>query len=55
MMTNGPAAGIGDILAVPFPRPRQRLLLADDPAYNHCRAAVVEFLYARHKLAARAA
>jgi nitrate/nitrite transport system ATP-binding protein len=55
MMTNGPAAAIGDILEVPFPRPRQRLLLADDPAYNHRRAAVVEFLYARHKLAARAA
>jgi nitrate/nitrite transport system ATP-binding protein len=55
MMTNGPAAGIGHILEVPFPRPRQRLLLADDPAYNHRRAAVVEFLYARHKLAARAA
>ncbi len=55
MMANGPAAGIGDILEVPFPRPRQRLLLADDPAYNHRRAAVVEFLYARHKLKARAA
>ena len=55
LMTNGPAAAIGDILEVPFPRPRQRLLLADDPAYNHRRAAVVEFLYARHKLAARAA
>jgi nitrate/nitrite transport system ATP-binding protein len=55
MMTNGPAAGIGGILDVPFPRPRQRLVLADDPEYNHRRAAVLEFLYSRHKLAARAA
>ena len=31
MMTNGPAAGIGGILDVPFARPRQRLVLADDP------------------------
>lgn len=55
MMTNGPAAGIGGILDVPFARPRQRLMLADDPEYNHQRAAVLEFLYSRHKLAARAA
>ena len=55
MMTNGPAAGIGGILEVPFARPRQRLMLADDPEYNHQRAAVLEFLYSRHKLAARAA
>ncbi len=55
MMTNGPAAGIGGILDVPFARPRQRLMLADDPEYNHRRAAVLEFLYSRHKLAARAA
>jgi nitrate/nitrite transport system ATP-binding protein len=55
MMTNGPAAGIGGILDVPFARPRQRLVLADDPDYNHRRAAVLEFLYSRHKLAARAA
>jgi nitrate/nitrite transport system ATP-binding protein len=55
MMTNGPAAGIGGILDVPFARPRQRLVLVDDPEYNHRRAAVLEFLYSRHKLSARAA
>lgn len=55
MMTNGPAAGIGDILDVPFARPRQRLVLADDPEYNHRRAAVLDFLYSRQRLAARAA
>jgi nitrate/nitrite transport system ATP-binding protein len=55
MMTNGPAATIGGVLEVPFPRPRARLVLADDPEYNHRRAAVLEFLYSRRKIAARAA
>ena len=45
MMTNGPAATIGEILEVKLPRPRQRLTLAHDPAYIDCRAAVLEFLY----------
>lgn len=47
MMTNGPAATIGDVLPVPLPRPRQRLALADDPTYLRCRKAVLDFLYAR--------
>ena len=45
MMTNGPAATIGEILEVDLPRPRNRLELAHDPAYMACRAAVLEFLY----------
>jgi nitrate/nitrite transport system ATP-binding protein len=45
MMTNGPAATIGEILTVDLPRPRNRLTLANDPAYIQCRAAVLEFLY----------
>ena len=45
MMTNGPAATIGEILEVTLPRPRNRLELAHDPAYIDCRAAVLEFLY----------
>ena len=45
MMTNGPAATIGEILEVKLPRPRARLELAHDPAYIDCRAAVLEFLY----------
>ncbi len=45
MMTNGPAATIGEILEVKLPRPRQRLTLAHDPAYIDYRAAVLEFLY----------
>lgn len=45
MMTNGPAATIGEILEVNLPRPRTRLTLAQDPDYIHCRARVLEFLY----------
>jgi nitrate/nitrite transport system ATP-binding protein len=48
MMTNGPAATIGNILAVNLPRPRNRLKLTDDAHYNHCRAEVLRFLYERH-------
>jgi nitrate/nitrite transport system ATP-binding protein len=48
MMTNGPAATIGDIVQVDLARPRDRVALADDPAYMHCRKAVMDFLYTRH-------
>ena len=47
MMTNGPAATIGEVLHVDLPRPRSRVTLADDPAYLHYRKAVIEFLYTR--------
>ncbi|MCW0182211.1 MAG: ABC transporter ATP-binding protein [Zavarzinia sp.] len=50
MMTNGPAATIGEILTVDLPRPRNRLTLADNPTYVKARAAVMEFLYARHAI-----
>ncbi len=50
MMTNGPAATIGEILRVDLPRPRRRLDLAADATYVRCRAAVLAFLYARHRL-----
>ncbi|MBI5163508.1 MAG: ABC transporter ATP-binding protein, partial [Magnetospirillum sp.] len=45
MMSNGPAATIAQILAVDIPRPRRRVELADDAAYNHCRAEVLRFLH----------
>ena len=49
MMSNGPAATIGEVLAVPLPpvreAPRARLELAHEPAYLHSREAVLEFLY----------
>jgi nitrate/nitrite transport system ATP-binding protein len=49
MMTNGPAAGIGEILDVPLPRPRNRLELAANAIYLKCRQRVLEFLYERHR------
>jgi nitrate/nitrite transport system ATP-binding protein len=49
MMTNGPAARIGEVLDIELPRPRKRLELVEDATYVHARAAVLEFLYARHK------
>jgi nitrate/nitrite transport system ATP-binding protein len=54
MMTNGPAATVGEILEVDLPRPRARLQLAEDPHYNRLRSEVLKFLYERHahKLAA---
>lgn len=48
MMTNGPAATIGEILKVDLERPRHRLALADDPLYNQYRARVLKFLHERH-------
>ena len=47
MMTNGPAARIGEVLEVDLPRPRERLALAHDPRFIDLRAAVLEFLYAQ--------
>lgn len=52
MMTNGPSATIGEILEIKLARPRDRLVLADSPDYNHYRAEVLRFLYERQKKAA---
>ncbi|GAA3893957.1 MULTISPECIES: ABC transporter ATP-binding protein [Gibbsiella] len=52
MMTNGPAATVGEILPVLLPRPRLRVALADDPAYHQCRQQVLKFLYEKHAKAA---
>ena len=49
MMTNGPAATIGEILDIELERPRGRVELADSPEYNHYRAAVLKFLYERQR------
>ena len=48
MMTNGPAATIGEILSVDLARPRDRIALAEDTRYVHYRKAVLDFLYTRH-------
>ncbi len=49
MMTNGPAATIGEILQVPLARPRKRLDLVSDTTFLKCRQRVLEFLYERHR------
>ncbi len=49
MMTNGPAATVGEILDVHLPRPRNRLELADNAEYNGYRSAVLRFLYEKQR------
>jgi nitrate/nitrite transport system ATP-binding protein len=49
MMTNGPAATIGQILDVPLERPRNRIALAENPVYNHCRQEILTFLYEKQR------
>ncbi|MDR7269351.1 nitrate/nitrite transport system ATP-binding protein [Pelomonas saccharophila] len=48
MMTNGPAATIGEVLEVGIPRPRVRVELAEDARYIAARKEVIDFLYTRH-------
>ena len=55
MMTNGPAATIGEVLQVDLPRPRNRVALADDPRYLGYRKAVIDFLYTRQAHVEKAA
>jgi nitrate/nitrite transport system ATP-binding protein len=47
MMTNGPAAEVGDILDVKFPRPRHRAALLEDSEYYRCREQLITFLEER--------
>jgi nitrate/nitrite transport system ATP-binding protein len=52
MMTNGPAATIGEVLPVDLPRPRDRVALAEDADYHRYRRAVIDFLYTKQRKAA---
>ena len=47
MMTGGPAATIGEILAVPFPRPRSRVDVLNHPEYYQLRDHLIAFLEER--------
>jgi nitrate/nitrite transport system ATP-binding protein len=49
MMTNGPAATIGEILDVNLERPRDRLALASTQEYTSLRAQVLRFLYEKQR------
>ena len=55
MMTNGPAATIGEVLHVDLPRPRARVALAEDSRYLAYRKAVIDFLYTRQAHVEKAA
>jgi ABC-type nitrate/sulfonate/bicarbonate transport system ATPase subunit len=47
MMTKGPRAHVGEILRVPFARPRQRMRVLEEPAYYALRERIIEFLEAQ--------
>jgi nitrate/nitrite transport system ATP-binding protein len=49
MMTNGPSATVGDVMEVAIPRPRNRIELAEDKTYNHCRQEILQFLYEKQR------
>ncbi|MDX5387833.1 MAG: ABC transporter ATP-binding protein, partial [Marinobacter sp.] len=49
MMTNGPAATVGEDLHIDLPRPRNRVALADDAKYVHYRQEVLSFLYEKQR------
>ena len=47
LMTNGPAATVGEVVSVPFARPRERLSIVDDPRYQAARGHLLTFLEER--------
>ncbi|AFY72414.1 nitrate transport ATP-binding subunits C and D [Synechococcus sp. PCC 7502] len=47
MMTNGPAAAIGEIIDIPFPRPRNRTRIMENPEYYELRNYALDYLYRR--------
>lgn len=47
MMTNGPSANIGEIMDIPFPRPRNRAAIMEDPQYYELRNYALDFLFRR--------
>ncbi|MCW8130078.1 MAG: nitrate ABC transporter ATP-binding protein [Planctomycetota bacterium] len=50
MMTNGPAAKVGEILQIPFPRPRKREEVVQHPAYYELRERLIGFLAEQERL-----
>lgn len=47
MMTNGPSAEIGEVIEVPFKRPRDRARIMEMPEYYKVRNYVLDYLYNR--------
>ena len=52
-LTNGPEAGIGQILKVNLPRPRQRLEVMEHPDYYKLRSELIGFLQQQRRLKQR--
>lgn len=48
MMTNGPAAKVGEIIDIPFARPRNREKLLENPKYYELRNYALDYLYHRY-------
>jgi nitrate/nitrite transport system ATP-binding protein len=48
MMTNGPSAHIGEVLEIPFPRPRNRAEIMEDNRYYELRNYALDFLFHRY-------
>ena len=46
-MTDGPAAEVGEIMEVNFPRPRERKAVLEHPDYYPLREQLIEFLEVR--------
>ncbi|MDA0290826.1 MAG: nitrate ABC transporter ATP-binding protein [Cyanobacteria bacterium] len=53
LLTNGPQAHIGQIVAVPFDRPRSRKGVLQDPNYYLLRNQLLEFLQDQRKISKR--
>ncbi|MCA9395191.1 MAG: ABC transporter ATP-binding protein [Candidatus Omnitrophica bacterium] len=49
MMTSGPYAKVGDVLEIPFHRPRERSAVMEDPRYYDCRGHLLDFLNGHDK------
>jgi nitrate/nitrite transport system ATP-binding protein len=44
LMTDGPAATLGEVMAIPFPRPRDRAAVLEHRSYYSLRSRVIDFL-----------
>ena len=44
LMTDGPAAHVGEILTLPFARPRDRREVLEHPQYRRLRQSIIDFL-----------
>jgi nitrate/nitrite transport system ATP-binding protein len=44
LMTDGPAAHVGDIMSLPFARPRDRREVLEHPEYRRLRQSIIDFL-----------